>query len=500
MHYMLMSLGILAIANTVSAQDSLIADKMNYQRERSSLLNGLRFQGTTHAALRQYRFQTSGTDVEASYGHTEQDSYNLQRGSGNQGLTIATQSYLRDIFEKTTVWGHAEYTASTLKDVRYNESLEYDRIFPYFIADSVGGDLKMERYRFGGGLVRSIGQWNIGGELNIDAKQNYRNSDPRPNNTSTILGLNISVSRPINDDYLLSLSVGGHLFKERNSLNFVGKIGNPLITNLNGLGAYNRLLTQASSADADFTTNKIDASVQIMPRSKGLWLSIGGTTENGEKVTSRAFDPINNWEEQNAKIVVGYDGQWNALGYVATLGWTTQRRKGDEGLYTATSSQEFPVAQISRTSSYRYYLDNYSASITIGANRWNARLNGNYAKMLEQYASPFRTQEVEQFHTGIDLQYFQPLGDNSLQVTLNTTKTITVNSAHKFTGVSANSGVWDLLNNNFAYLTREPLYIQPAVRWSLPTFNRIAPYIAAHTYYATDINQKGWEMKIGLIF
>ncbi len=503
-HYIL-SLGFLAVTNIVTAQDLSVADKRNYELERTSLLNKLRLQGTAHPALRQYRYQYSGTDLETGYSSKTQDVYNLQQGSGDQGLTISSSSYARDFLANTTIWGQAEYNSSTVKNLSYNESLDYARIAPYFLADSVGGDLKMERYRFGGGIVRSFGSWNIGSALNIDAKQGYRSSDPRPNNTSTALGLNFSMSREINQDYLLSVSVHGELFKEKDILNFVGSLGNPLIINLNGLGSYNNLLTGTGSSSstrthANFTTKTIETSVQLMPTDPGLWLSLTAAKEYGDKTIPRAFEAINRWEEQKTKLVLGYDGQLDFLKYVAVVEWKTQRRKGDEGLFTSSSGKDYDVTQISRVSSYRYYNDEYSGSITLGMNKWNARLHGTYVDMLEQYAAPFRTQKNQQIQAGIDLQYFKPLGYNSVQLVLRTTKTFSVNQEKKFNGIEENSGIWNLLNNNFDFLTREPLYIQPTIRWGLPTISQLNPYISANMYYATDINQKGWEMKIGLVF
>ena len=98
------------------------------------------------------------------------------------------------------------------------------------------------------------------------------------------------------------------------------------------------------------------------------------------------------------------------------------------------------------------------------------------------------------------MQYFKPLGGNSVQLVLRTTKTFSVDQEKKYNGIEENSGIWNLLNNNFDFLTREPLYIQPTIRWSLPTISQLNPYISANMYYATDINQKGWEMKVGLVF
>jgi hypothetical protein len=38
----------------------------------------------------------------------------------------------------------------------WNENADYDVIYPYVAADSIGGDMKFENYTFSGGYAKSL--------------------------------------------------------------------------------------------------------------------------------------------------------------------------------------------------------------------------------------------------------------------------------------------------------------------------------------------------------
>ena len=101
---------------------------------------------------------TDFSTAEAGYSMRREDMpATVQKGSGHDYGKFMARSFRR-LSGKNSVWGHAGYRRGTIYDVRWNSTSDYDIIYPYVTADSLGGNLTSEEYTAGGGYGGFGGQ------------------------------------------------------------------------------------------------------------------------------------------------------------------------------------------------------------------------------------------------------------------------------------------------------------------------------------------------------
>ncbi|MGN6510957.1 MAG: DUF6850 family outer membrane beta-barrel protein, partial [Chitinophaga sp.] len=253
-------------AGTAAAQDSLSG---KLAREQTSPVTELRDELYMSPALKAWQRQHTYGRLSATFGKYGQDLYLRQEGSGRQQLNVHSETYLRGK-NNTTLWGKAYYINEKLFKVQFNESSDYDLVYPYVMADTVGGDLNSETYAFSGGLAKGVGKYQLGLQAGFKGEQSYRNRDPRPKNISTALDLKIAASRKLGGKYLLALDLSGTKYNQANRLEFVSEIGEPLVYHDAGLGAYNEFLAGARMS-ANYNGLIYGVALQLAPAGRQGW-------------------------------------------------------------------------------------------------------------------------------------------------------------------------------------------------------------------------------------
>ncbi len=184
----------------------------------------------------------SFSELKISYHNEKKNIYRQQLGSGENGFTISADSYNKTK-KNNFLWGNASYSNFNLKNIKWNEDLDYERVAPYILSDSVGGNKKLEVYQFGGGYGKQFNKFSYGLEANYTAKMASRNVDPRSKNTSSDLilkaGLNYDVYKK------LQIGVFGelNLYTQTGSVRFVSTVSKPLIYQMVGFGYSNNFFS-----------------------------------------------------------------------------------------------------------------------------------------------------------------------------------------------------------------------------------------------------------------
>ncbi|MCD8317749.1 MAG: hypothetical protein LUC45_02320 [Paraprevotella sp.] len=124
---------------------------------------------------------------------------------------IEADSYLR-LSPSTTVWGEASYRNGKRRAVKWNSTADYLLLYPYVMADSVGGDLTCEQYTFDGGWAWQNGRFAIGAEVSFRAEHEYRTIDPRPRSIVTELNALVGASYRWKS-YTWGVTAGGQFYK-----------------------------------------------------------------------------------------------------------------------------------------------------------------------------------------------------------------------------------------------------------------------------------------------
>lgn len=186
-------------------------------------------------ALRFYSGEPSMSMLSVSFTSSPSSSDRLpQLGDGGRKWTMSAQSF-QHLSANDYVWGQATYDNGRRYDVRWNETSDFLLVYPYVMADGRGGDLKYEQYALNGGYARRLHQWHLGFSLGYRALSEYRQNDPRPNNTVADLSGSFSLGYATGT-HAIAASVKAGKYKQTNELVYFNDLGAQMEYHLTGLG------------------------------------------------------------------------------------------------------------------------------------------------------------------------------------------------------------------------------------------------------------------------
>ena len=140
-----------------------------------------------------------------------------QLGNGGRSFMVDA-STIQHLGTADIVWGNASYENGRKYNVVWNETSDYALLYPYIMGDPRGGDMKYEEYRLDGGYSARIKRVYYGVELGYRALSEYRDRDPRPNNTVADLFAHIGAGYRLTKGYVLAADFDAGKYKQTNEL------------------------------------------------------------------------------------------------------------------------------------------------------------------------------------------------------------------------------------------------------------------------------------------
>lgn len=314
-------------------------------------------------ALEVRRYATSLSRIAATAeNHRAVRPFFHQLGQGQKTLLFTADSHLR-LSANTAVWGLAEYAAGERRRVKWNSTADFLLLYPYVMADTLGGDLTFERYAFKAGWASAWKKIKIGAEARFRAEHEYRTTDPRPRNIVTDLTLLFGASAPLLASHELGLTGGLRFYKQTNNVAFLREAGVIPEYHMLGLGMdYKRF--SGNNASAYYKATGCEVGIDLVPTGKsGLMLS-----------TQYAYTPYHRiLPNLNALRVAGLDSTWRAVApeYMKGMAWADYAKKGN-WMFTS-------VYRNRNNEFYPYFLNNKQAFL---ANNELLQVNNKFESML----------------------------------------------------------------------------------------------------------------------
>jgi len=226
------ALGIFIIsAADVSAQD-VIARHAEHA-SASTRFMGMLYQNPSY---QMDRYKTS-LNRASLYNHNRQATLPplLEDGDDTQLWGARVNAYISK--GKSAIWGYAHYDNSRTKNIHYSETSDASLLYPYVMADTIGGGTsKDELYDFMGGFSTRLNpKWIIGAQGAYTAQLDYRVRDPRPKNLTSDIKLTAGTSYFLSA-YQVGVAVHFHRYKQTNEVKVYNETSSPLFYHLTGLG------------------------------------------------------------------------------------------------------------------------------------------------------------------------------------------------------------------------------------------------------------------------
>lgn len=356
------------------------------------------------------------TSFEMTKGASKNTTTIAQEGKNKESLLFIANAFNR-LDEKSAVWGTASYNQGKRKEVRWNESADYTLIFPYVVADSVGGDIKYENYEIQGGYVQQLGKYAIGISGFYKAKLEYRNVDPRPKNLATQVGGTLGLSRELTHKVTIGISATIEKYTQKHKMSFYSPTGFPVIYEMNGLGNFNNLL-KGKRREAFYDGWTYGTSIQIYETLSKKWFISGGTTVfNFEKLLPEFYDvQASKAKDRTYYLVAGKMVELNTTTVGLLLQGNKKTRKGTENLFINETTNNF--IKIGEEERYRYEDNQLQLR---GIWKYQAT-NKEYSivpfigigQQIERYTQPYSKTEIQSMHFGAEIQGVYTFKNKSL--------------------------------------------------------------------------------------
>jgi len=276
----------------------------------------------------------SASKVQLIYNlREESQAYLPQEGDGLRQGEFKADS--RRKWEKSAVRGGVSYQRGYKKNVCWNTSSDFELLYPYVLADSIGGKLQKEQYAFYGAWAGQVGEWTIGAEGNYRALHEYRDVDPRPRNISSEVKLRLSAARPFHS-YLAGINLSYLKYHQSQSVSFYDRSGaNTMEMHFTGLGTtFARFTSPTSNSSTRYKGHGFEAALLMQPLDgKKLYAGLSYSLTNFRRhLINQNEVPITDLLVQEVSAFSAYSWQKNAFKAALEGELSYELRQGTENI------------------------------------------------------------------------------------------------------------------------------------------------------------------------
>lgn len=410
------------------------------------------------AMTHRYSTNFSVLNAEGSYAGSEEPQVE-QTGTGHLLGRLNAHSYMR-LSPATVVWGGSQFQTGERRDLRWTEAVEYDRVAPYVLADSVGGDLSGRRYSFYGGYAGSRSGWNWGAKGSYEASIDYRDRDPRDKIVVSDLHIDLGVSRDMGN-YSVGAGVGLNVYNQDCDLEFYNPINNIRVYVLTGLGTTYSRFSGNSSEKSAYDGIGYDIALTLTPlRSAGAW----GAVRYRQEQMKQILRDFNNLQLTRANTY-HFEGE---CGYrfvgttvnIAPCGRVDWRRRiGTENIFGSSVGTDY-----NKIGEHTYYYSDRVVAV-VGT---PMSIKLTHAMRLEvvpeclwhyehgNYRTPKRDLESQRYTARVNVGYTFGIGERC-RVKPAIAGSLSWGDAmnRQLTGLNANSGIGRMVLRNYEMLTAD---------------------------------------------
>lgn len=483
---------------TTQAQDSTFVILEQHKLSNSSLA---KFYNSP--ALQSAFNPINFTDIGVNYKFADSERYITQKGSGFHNLNVEINSFQKKKND-LTLWGSFQYNSIKTKDVKFNETLDYDFLYPYITTDTIGGDLKDEHYYIQGGLAKQVNKTTYALETSFLGKQSIRGRDPRTNNISANFNITLAASQELSANYLTAVSLIGERYFQKNAIDFKSEMGNPTLYHETGLGSYNYIF--AGTRDrAEYLGYNYGVSLHVAPKNQVGWFALVnylGSTIN-KKINDLAT-AINKSSVSTIDLSMGHKAKVGSQSFMESgIQGKFKSIIGTEGKFFNLDSQT-GLIKISDEDLFDYTSKNLNGYLSFqkisSSTSWNTILTAGYINLDETYILPKRYQNFEFLDLSGEIKLNQKITKNILSASLKYAyrNPLAANSAYG--NLATNSLRYEMLQNNFDYLNTELSIVEAFAKLSIPMQKVQNIYFGASAKYISAYKLSQFGLTTGFVF
>ena len=474
------------------------------QLEHEDGVNDFFCQEEDNPALKWGRYTTSLNRLKAYYdGRHANTAPQLEQGDGHSLFGGDAQAFLRK--EKISLWGHAKYQKGTIRNVKYSESEDFDLLYPYVIADTIGGGKsRVESYDFMGGVAYQLGKWLVGAQGEYIAQLDYRTRDPRPKNLSGDLHVAVGGAYAI-DSYNLGLSLGYQRYKQTNEVEIYDEVSMPVFYHLTGLGTdYYRF--RGTYTDTYYKGHGWTTSLSLQPKgNRGVYAHAGYRYFTFDKIISDLNQlPMTTMQRYAQDAALGYQSKGKIHNWGVKLTEKYQRSNGTENVFGSPAGNIYPSLSsgilykmttfgFAGTGIYQYHPQHalYETALTLGRHT-----------LKESHIDPDRLLTSKDFSTEIALKALWNIKRWTLKANAGWSYTWNTDADLQLSG-TVNTSMIPQVYQRYAWSSQDRYAINGGVEAGYDTGKKFLVFLRSdlsYAHYAESCHTRVFNISAGIEF
>lgn len=446
------------------------------------------------------------SEFKISYHNDRKNAYRAQLGSGETGFQISADSY-KKLRKNNFIWGNASYSNLNLKNITWNEDLDFERIGPYVLGDSVGGNKKLEIYQFGGGFGKQYTKFSYALTGNYKAQMAYRDRDPRSKNTTSDLTLRAGVNYDVYKNYQIGAFAEINKYTQSGSIKFVSEVSKPLIYQMVGFGFSNNFFS-SEYASVQFEEFGYKIGGQISSKN-GKDFYLRGSYKNSTNTKSVITKNSNTYYDASELEHEFYDiegAKFFNFGNHRTgllLNYSSSIRTGYEFGYTNNTTL---ITQIYKRAAYKkedyystaklfyqYSKDDFTASITPYF---------TFEETIDRRIYPFSGQKFDFYTFGFESNIQKEIAKNQVISFQPTFSYRVANSAVNALDQSLRPSIAQWIENDYKFLSSDVISFGAALRYDIKLDNLPSMFITGAwlTQRILEKNNNFGAVSLGITF
>ena len=390
---MAVSLAVVGPIASAKADDNVVERQLEHRSDTRSWFPEV----YRNPAMQWNRYRYSLNRLASTYTDSRATlPQQLEHGDKTTAVVGDIDAFLRK--KHVSLWGTAHYANGKTRHIRYNETTDFDLLYPYVMADTVGGGVsRKETYDFTGGFAHHKDRWTIGVEGRYTARLEYRTVDPRPKNLTGDLQVKAGMgwSGLFSGTYEGGLSAGVRRYKQTNALAFYNETSQPAVYHLTGLGMdYYRF--RGSYTSTYYKGLGWNATMELRPAAprNGVYASLNYSFLAVEKIISDLNElPLTKLELRHQGFELGYLRKGQTCTWGVRMAETYDERRGMENIFGSAQDNIYP--QIASGRQYRERRWNLSGALLCqyrpsGTAVYDLSLSQHYRHIRESHVDPWR--------------------------------------------------------------------------------------------------------------
>jgi len=432
----------------------------------------------------------------------QSEAFSVEQGTGYWMPELSAQSYLR-LTPSSVVWGKAAYGNGRHYNKVFNNTADFDLLYPDVVADSIGGDTHHERYLFSGGYAAEKGLWLLGGELRFRAEQEYRTTDPRMRSVVSDLYLKAGVARGLGK-YRVAVSAEGNIYRQTADVDFYGEANSMGELQMTGLGtSYVRF--SGSNRDIFYEGRGGAVAFDVQPACDNGWFAhIGHSLHQYERLSDEYNSmPLTTLYRQQSGATIGWKRKTEHRDLALMLHASYDKRASDEHVVGSASGQDYPIL-IDLTMYKQHQWDAYAAAL-YGHADWHVLARAGFLSHQQSYAYEERRMEYARLYGELTAQWLKAVGkDLTLEIHATGGYAGNVSSRLLMPFANMTTSMIGYMNHTYRYQKASYTHAEGGIRadyrpasWSIAVFGQLA---TRWQICSEHENEGNLHLSLGIIF